>query len=212
MELSLLCDCEIALIIFEGPPQNKVIEYGSKSIDETLKLFATNGSPNQAVTNEDYKRMFGSKKGKPRARRAASSVSASKAVASTNAASSEGETKLYKFTNDQLIQGARSSIHATSSGGETKIYRFEDGKLGQRATLHVHAVDSGVIMKLLKPRNGQSNAGPTLPLMPQQGSRGYFRAPQSLSDYSYLQKYPSSPFVENSDATNEGAMGGISGE
>ena len=121
MELSLLCDCEIALIIFEGPPQNKVIEYGSKSIDETLKLFATNGSPNQAVTNEDYKYMFGSEKGKPRARPAASSVSASKAAASTNAANSEGETKLYKFTNGQVNESAAQVMNMPAGAMPTPM-------------------------------------------------------------------------------------------
>ena len=63
MELSLLCDCEIALIIFEGAPQNKIIEYGSNSISETLAMFAKSGIPNQAVTNADYRYMFGDLKG-----------------------------------------------------------------------------------------------------------------------------------------------------
>jgi len=52
MELSILCDCEIALIVIEG---KKVYQYGSDGLDNILKRFADSTEiPSENVSNEDY--------------------------------------------------------------------------------------------------------------------------------------------------------------
>ena len=62
MELSLLCDCQIALIIFEGKPADKLIEYSSSTdIDEVLMKYSQHQEANQEVTNKDYNRLYGKK-------------------------------------------------------------------------------------------------------------------------------------------------------
>jgi hypothetical protein len=51
MELSILCGCEIALIVFNS---SKLFHYSSSDLDSTLVKYADfNEESNQAVTNKD---------------------------------------------------------------------------------------------------------------------------------------------------------------
>jgi len=62
MELSILCDCEIGLIVFEG---KKVYQYGSEGLDKILTRFAEcKEIPSEDVSNEDYFTKFDEKVGK----------------------------------------------------------------------------------------------------------------------------------------------------
>jgi len=56
MELSILCDCEIALIVIEGKKENvKVYQYGSNGLAKILRRFAESSEiPSEDVSNEDY--------------------------------------------------------------------------------------------------------------------------------------------------------------
>jgi hypothetical protein len=59
MELSILCDCEIALIVFQA---NKLYQYGSGDIGKILLRYADNQElPYQDLTNSDYNTKFDEK-------------------------------------------------------------------------------------------------------------------------------------------------------
>ena len=51
MELSILCDCEIALIIFNS--NNSVYQYASNDIKETLAKYEEYGEMNIELSNRD---------------------------------------------------------------------------------------------------------------------------------------------------------------
>jgi len=51
-ELSVLCDCEIAVIIFSS--NGKLIQYSSKNIGEIFQKYSEGGEPDQVKTNEDF--------------------------------------------------------------------------------------------------------------------------------------------------------------
>lgn len=56
MELSILCDCEISLIIFN--PQNKLFQYASSNMDRILLRYTEHSEPHRPLTNNDYNRLF----------------------------------------------------------------------------------------------------------------------------------------------------------
>lgn len=51
-ELSVLCNCEVALMIM--PPNNKTIQYSSSDMDSLLARFKENNGPREIKTNEDF--------------------------------------------------------------------------------------------------------------------------------------------------------------
>eukprot|EP00658_Telonema_sp_P-2_P060488 TRINITY_DN4939_c0_g1_i2.p1 TRINITY_DN4939_c0_g1~~TRINITY_DN4939_c0_g1_i2.p1 ORF type:complete len:227 (-),score=45.91 TRINITY_DN4939_c0_g1_i2:133-813(-) len=66
MELSLLCDCEVGLVVFTS--ENKLYKYASEDLDKVVRKCqqqAGNGSAavTEARDNNDYFRMYGSKTG-----------------------------------------------------------------------------------------------------------------------------------------------------
>jgi len=50
-ELSVLCDCEIALIIFNGT--NKLFQYASTDMDKVLLRYTEYNEPHESRTNKD---------------------------------------------------------------------------------------------------------------------------------------------------------------
>jgi len=59
MELSILCDCEISLIVFQ---ENKIYQYGSVGLDKVLIRYAESKEvPSEDVSNEDYFTKFDEK-------------------------------------------------------------------------------------------------------------------------------------------------------
>jgi len=50
-ELSILCDCEIALIIFNG--SNKLFQYASTDMDRVLLRYTEYNEPHESRTNSD---------------------------------------------------------------------------------------------------------------------------------------------------------------
>ncbi|GLD92650.1 hypothetical protein PINS_up001229 [Pythium insidiosum] len=60
MELSKLCDCEIALIVFDS--NDKLYQYASNSVDQILLKYTEYGEPYECKDNNDYEIMFGDKK------------------------------------------------------------------------------------------------------------------------------------------------------
>ena len=50
-ELSVLCDCEIALIIFSS--SNKLYQYASTDMDKVLLKYTEYNEPHESVTNKN---------------------------------------------------------------------------------------------------------------------------------------------------------------
>ena len=50
-ELSVLCDCEIALIIFSS--SNKLFQYASTDMDKVLLKYTEYNEPHESRTNND---------------------------------------------------------------------------------------------------------------------------------------------------------------
>ena len=50
-ELSVLCDCEIALIIFNSA--NKLFQYASTDMDKVLLKYTEYNEPHESRTNKD---------------------------------------------------------------------------------------------------------------------------------------------------------------
>jgi hypothetical protein len=61
MELSILCDCEIALIIFSS--NNKLFQYSSTEMDKILLRYTEYSDSHKPMTNQDYYKTFAGKKG-----------------------------------------------------------------------------------------------------------------------------------------------------
>ena len=53
MELSILCDCEIALIVFSS--NNKLFQYSTGDIDKILGRFTEYSEPRKTVDNQDVR-------------------------------------------------------------------------------------------------------------------------------------------------------------
>uniref|UniRef100_A0A672HNJ9 MADS-box domain-containing protein n=1 Tax=Salarias fasciatus TaxID=181472 RepID=A0A672HNJ9_SALFA len=52
-ELSVLCDCEIALIVFDGT--NKLFQYASTDMDNVLLKYTEHNEPHESRTNADIR-------------------------------------------------------------------------------------------------------------------------------------------------------------
>lgn len=50
-ELSVLCDCEIALIVFNG--SNKLFQYASTDMDKVLLRYTEFNEPHESCTNKE---------------------------------------------------------------------------------------------------------------------------------------------------------------
>uniref|UniRef100_A0A8C7G905 Myocyte enhancer factor 2aa n=2 Tax=Oncorhynchus TaxID=8016 RepID=A0A8C7G905_ONCKI len=55
-ELSVLCDCEIALIIFNS--SNKLFQYASTDMDKVLLKYTEYNEPHESRTNSDIVEVF----------------------------------------------------------------------------------------------------------------------------------------------------------
>lgn len=62
MELSMLCDCEVGLIIFTPNPDNKLYKYASKDMDSVVRRVKTATGPVESLHNAEYAAIY-SKKG-----------------------------------------------------------------------------------------------------------------------------------------------------
>jgi hypothetical protein len=83
MELSLLCDCQIALVIFEkrsektNPSERlSLVQYATKDMDDILLRYS-NKEPTQSLSNHDYNKLYGGKDDKTESSSSSSSSSPS---------------------------------------------------------------------------------------------------------------------------------------
>ncbi|KAI9922101.1 hypothetical protein PsorP6_000522 [Peronosclerospora sorghi] len=111
MELSKLCDCEIALIVFDS--NAKLYQYASTGVDQILLKYTEYGEPYETKDNTDYERMFGEKKKQLQqaAKEAAAAAAGGNASVNVNMAhgssSTPNEAEMQSF---QALHGAMSGI------------------------------------------------------------------------------------------------------
>lgn len=55
MELSILCDCEIALIVFSS--NNKLFPYASSDMDKLLLRYTQHAEPHKPLLNNDVREL-----------------------------------------------------------------------------------------------------------------------------------------------------------
>ncbi len=53
MELSILCDCEVALIVFSS--NNKLFQYASSKMDQILLRYTDYTEPHRPLSNSDVR-------------------------------------------------------------------------------------------------------------------------------------------------------------
>jgi hypothetical protein len=97
MELSILCDCEIALIIFSS--NDKLYQYSSTDMDKVLLKYTDYSEPHTPLSNKDYWKTFANPKKKGRKR------------ASTGEEKSEDNIE---DNENDVVQGADDLLSVTS--------------------------------------------------------------------------------------------------
>lgn len=119
MELSKLCDCEIALIVFDS--NDKLYQYSSTSIDQILLKYTESGEPYEIKNNADYDVLFGEKKKQKDASQESTSYSIS------HGSTQRGNVSAYNpmtGSNDRLLHGAVSASASLGLTNEPDQYMF----------------------------------------------------------------------------------------
>ncbi|KAF4127429.1 SRF-type transcription factor (DNA-binding and dimerization domain) [Phytophthora infestans] len=107
MELSKLCDCEIALIVFDS--NEKLYQYSSTSVDQILLKYTEYGEPYETKDNNDYEIMFGEKKKQLQ--------QAAKEAAAAAAAGANAEAANFNMGHGSTSNGAAVQSYQTMHGG-----------------------------------------------------------------------------------------------
>eukprot|EP00727_Mastigamoeba_balamuthi_P008590 m51a1_g4353 putative myocyte-specific enhancer factor 2a isoform x4 (540) ;mRNA; f:222843-225120 len=102
MELSILCDCEIALIVFSS--SNKLFTYSSTDMERILLRYTAHNDPHKPMTNSDYGRQFSKAKGAPASppqKSSGAGVAAAAAAAARHSAQLRERAHLLKEDSDE---------------------------------------------------------------------------------------------------------------
>ncbi|XP_077420761.1 myocyte-specific enhancer factor 2A-like [Vanacampus margaritifer] len=131
-ELSVLCDCEIALIVFNG--SNKLFQYASTDMDKVLLKYTEYNEPHESRTNADIVEALNKKE-----QRGCESPDA--ADGATYALTPNTEAK-YKKINDDFDHMIRSH-KMSSSVPQQNVMHVEgggngDGRMMAMASQHAH--------------------------------------------------------------------------
>jgi len=130
MELSLLCDCEVALVVFTS--ENKLYKYASSDLDRIVRKCEQQqaggtGAPTEARDNNDYFRMYGDKNG-PDPNAAAAVQNSNRPGLLSLTGGNEGD--LYNFTPKTQEEYNKFSMMMSEYGQHMPISppRFVYGK------------------------------------------------------------------------------------
>ncbi|XP_077376244.1 myocyte-specific enhancer factor 2A-like isoform X2 [Festucalex cinctus] len=131
-ELSVLCDCEIALIVFNG--SNKLFQYASTDMDKVLLKYTEYNEPHESRTNADIVEALNKKE-----QRGCDSPDG--ADGATYALTPNTEAK-YKKINDEFDHMIRSH-KMSSSVPQQNLMHMEgggngDGRMMAMASQHAH--------------------------------------------------------------------------
>lgn len=116
MELSKLCDCEIALIVFDS--NDKLYQYSSAGVDQILLRYTEYGEPVETKDNSHYDILYGDKK----KTKDAASVEPASASNFTGSASGSASAAVSNGT-----AGTRSDGNDRANGSGAKGNSNEDG-------------------------------------------------------------------------------------
>jgi len=101
MELSILCDCEIALIIFSS--NNNLFPYSATDRDKILLRYTEYSEPHKPLTNSDYYRQFTGKKGDKHDVESPGALEAPESVTTSDNSNSGGGMRNMNSVNNALI-------------------------------------------------------------------------------------------------------------
>ena len=134
MELSLLCDCKIALVIFERRPDKpaheslNLIQYSSGDIDDVLTDYALTDDVHQSVTNKDYHDLFISGSGDDNDDGSGEKDAAGKSEASDMKAGAAAESTTPKAANGNDGDSVASESKKPNSAGAKKRTHSATGR------------------------------------------------------------------------------------
>jgi len=116
MELSLLCDAQIALVIFEKREEKtneserlSLVQYATKDMDDILLRYA-NKEATQKLSNKDYQRLYPPKKEEEE-----ESSSSSSSSSSTSTSASSKPTKKGTKRKPTKASGSNAKKRKTST-------------------------------------------------------------------------------------------------
>ncbi|KAF1774429.1 hypothetical protein PC129_g10091 [Phytophthora cactorum] len=121
MELSKLCDCEIALIVFDS--NEKLYQYSSTSVDQILLKYTEYGEPYETKDNNDYEIMFGEKK---KQLQQAAKEAAAAAAAGANAEASANFNMGHGSTPNGAAVQSFQSMHGGMNGASLGLTNDPD--------------------------------------------------------------------------------------
>ncbi|ETP33694.1 hypothetical protein F442_17823 [Phytophthora nicotianae P10297] len=121
MELSKLCDCEIALIVFDS--NEKLYQYSSTSVDQILLKYTEYGEPYETKDNNDYEIMFGEKK---KQLQQAAKEAAAAAAAGANAEASANFNMAHGSTPNGAAVQSFQNMHGGMNGASLGLTNDPD--------------------------------------------------------------------------------------
>ncbi|ETM35875.1 hypothetical protein L914_17292 [Phytophthora nicotianae] len=121
MELSKLCDCEIALIVFDS--NEKLYQYSSTSVDQILLKYTEYGEPYETKDNNDYEIMFGEKK---KQLQQAAKEAAAAAAAGANAEASGNFNMAHGSTPNGAAVQSFQNMHGGMNGASLGLTNDPD--------------------------------------------------------------------------------------
>ncbi|CAI5701935.1 unnamed protein product [Peronospora effusa] len=188
MELSKLCDCEIALIVFDS--NEKLYQYSSTSVDQILLKYTEYGQPFETKDNNDYEIMFGEKK---KQLQQAAKAAAAAAAAGANAEASANFNMVHGSTSNGATEQSFQSMHGGMNGAPLGLTNDPDQYLlnsCSRPRTQKKRVHRGFQQLLQKQHAGYTP--PTLPLYQHgMGTLG------GLPSHHMLNSLPSPPNLSN---------------
>mmetsp|Transcript_204 Transcript_204/g.216 ORF Transcript_204/g.216 Transcript_204/m.216 type:complete len:359 (+) Transcript_204:287-1363(+) len=208
MELSILCDCEISLIVFNS--NNKLFQYTSNDMPNILERYAKATDIHTSLTNEDYDPLFGDKdREKPKASSTVSERRVTRAGAKRKASSSTRQSRNSQKNNHDQTHGMnfpdekRTAVRHAAKRARTlakqlaeKNAVYDEDEIKEE----MEDVPTRSNMRSGADRTGAGNGGRGRPLQPQ----GVYAQPVHAHPYGYPnngyppnmmkgQPYPSMP-------------------
>lgn len=165
MELSKLCDCQIALIVFDS--NNKLYQYSSTSVDQILLKYTEYGEPYEQKDNNDYEILFGDKK-KQKDAAPADATPAAAATAATAHASAAQNANFAGYTGmgsaaDRMLQAGMSANAALALANDPEQYMMNARNERPSGSNQKKRVNNRGFQQLLK-KDQMSYIPPSLPL------------------------------------------------
>ncbi|CAI5728184.1 unnamed protein product [Peronospora destructor] len=188
MELSKLCDCEIALIVFDS--NEKLYQYSSTGVDQILLKYTEYGQPFETKDNNDYEIMFGEKK---KQLQQAAKAAAVAAAAGASAEASANFNMVHGSTSNGATEQSFQSMHGGMNGAPLGLTNDPDQYMlnsCSRSRTQKKRVHRGFQQLLQKQHAGYTP--PTLPLYQHgMGTLG------GLPSHHMLNSLPSPPNLSN---------------